>query len=72
MQQSSAAQLLAHFRALGFHAYVIQEDYEVARGSAAAVEPATALAPRRLKAGETLESLEQADVIFSRRDVDFL
>ena len=51
---------------------MIQEDYEVARGSAAAVEPATALAPRRLKAGETLESLEQADVIFSRRDVDFL
>ena len=62
----------ARARLLGpFHRYVLREDYDIMRGCAAAALPEHA-APRRLRHGETLESLEQADVIFSRTDADEL
>ena len=60
-------------RARGFHAYVLHDDYEVARYHSAAVdEPAR---PRRLAEGDeaTLEADgAQADVIFSRTDAQWL
>lgn len=68
MQGTSAAKLIRHMHAAGFHAYVLREDYEVGRAFPACAEPPR---PRRLPLGTPI-GCEQADVIFSRRDVEYL
>ena len=68
LQASSAQAVVQHMRQHGFHAYVLREDYELARCVPLPPPPR----PRRLPEGTALEALDQVDVVFSRRDVAFL
>ena len=65
------AQVLAFMAARGFHAYLLHEEYQVDRASSIIKPEFEPDPPRRLGEGE-LETLEQADIIFSRRDVAYL
>ena len=57
--------------ARGFQAYVLHDEYQVDRTSSTIRPDFEPDPPRRLGEGE-LETLEQADIIFSRRDVAYL
>ena len=74
LERTSAEELLAHMAANGFHAYVLGEahSYDVERGCVRAARCEAVDAPRRLGQGESLEALGQADIVFSRRDLEFL
>ena len=66
MQGVSAASVIRHMHDAGYHAYVLREDYEIRH----AFGP-TAGRPRRLPLGKPL-GCEQADVIFSHVDAEWL
>ena len=67
----SAAALIRHMHEQGgFHAYVLaDEDYEITRCHDAVHAPPRR--PRRLRPGEPIR-FEQADVVFSREDAEWL
>ena len=67
MQGVSAAHVIRHMQALGFNAYKLGDDYEISRCLPLALPPR----PRRMKPGEPL-GCDQADVIFSREDAEYL
>ena len=67
MQGVSAAHVIRHMHALGFNAYKLGDDYEISRCLPLGV-PAR---PRRMKPGEPL-GCDQADVIFSREEGEYL
>ena len=70
-QGVSAAALIRHMHEQGgFHAYVLaDEDYEITRCHDAVHAPPRR--PRRLRPGEPIR-FEQADVVFSREDAEWL
>lgn len=70
LQGTTVRELLLHMQALGFHAYQLaHEDYEI---SHALPPPLSSPPPRRLRSEELPLGCEQADLVFSRRDVDAL
>jgi len=70
LQGSSVPQLLRHMRALGFWPYILaHDDYEIRR---ALPPPPPPPPPRRLRSDELPASCDQADLVFSRRDVEAL
>ena len=74
-QSCSVEQLLSYMESRGFHAYVLHEDYEVGRCAAGRRfdHQGQSVRPQRHRTGaEGLESFEQVDVIFSRRDAEQL
>ena len=76
LQQSSVKRLFEHMRALGYHAYLLPaDDYEISVALPMARAPPPP--PRRLRDARRLfdgreDANRQADVVFSRRDAEFL
>ena len=70
LQGTTVRSLLQHMRGLGFNPYLLaHEDYEIAR---ALPPPPPPPPPRRLRSEELPLGCEQADLVFSRRDVEVL
>ena len=75
LQQSSVARLFGHMAALGYHAYLLAaDDYEISTALPMGGVPPP---PRRLRDARALfdgrgGADRQADVVFSRRDAEFL
>ena len=70
LQGGSVPQLLRHMRALGFWPYILaHDDYEIRR---ALPPPPPPPPPRRLRSDELPAGCDQADLVFSRRDVEAL
>jgi FkbM family methyltransferase len=69
LQGTSPQEVIDHMRAHGFGAYALLDDYAIERWAAAGAEPAR---PRRVRSWDELGGAEQADVIFSRQDAEYL